>query len=388
MRRVVISISIIMLGLITNSVLSGQSSDTTPRIVYLYDASWISLDYADNFLENVQAQLQAYDIEVRFELGEETDEWINIVFFDDSLRLGGKSSPKHHLRESPILYPNETNPYCCQTNPFAVMQPFTVNEESLPAIERLVVGIGLYQAGLYDESYQYLDTLADELVPYYELLPTGLETFINFYQANNSLLLGNFENGIRLLETTIFELERSRTEETINLAWLYIHTGRTEDGLTLLSEKFDITPEDVQTRMHTDGWIYLYDILRRRAQLYALAFDYDSAIADMDAAIELAEVNEVSDEQLAELYTLRGEIIFLIYEWDRVLENFNTALELAPDFAPAYFQRGVLYYTMTEREHALADFQHYLEIAPDGEDAAEAQRYIDSIQLELESLGG
>jgi len=268
------------------------------------------------------------------------------------------------------------------------MQPFVVTEESLPIIERLVIGIGLYQAGLYGESYQLLDTLADELVPYYELLPTGLETFINFYQGNNALMLGNFEDAIGFLEATIFELDRGSQQEIINLAWLYIHTGKIEEALELISEKFDITSQDIQTRMHTGGWVYLYDLLPRRAQLYALAFDYDSAIADMDAAIALAEANEVSDERLAELYTLRGEIIFLIYEWDRVLENFNTALELAPDYAPAYFQRGVLYYTMTERESALVDFQHYLGITPDGEHAAEAQRYIDSIQLELESLGG
>lgn len=62
---------------------------------------------------------------------------------------------------------------------------------------------------------------------------------------------------------------------------------------------------------HWGNWMNPIELHTRRAQLYALAFDYDSAIADMDAAIELAEANNVSDTQLAELYTLREEIIAL-----------------------------------------------------------------------------
>jgi tetratricopeptide (TPR) repeat protein len=126
----------------------------------------------------------------------------------------------------------------------------------------------------------------------------------------------------------------------------------------------------------------------KRAQLYALAFDYDSAISDINIAIELAEENELDNTILAELYTIRGEIIFLIYEWDRVLDNFNTALELDPNYAPAYFQRGVLYYTMAQREEALNDFKTYLELAPEGNYAEQTEGYIDSIQIELDALRG
>lgn len=131
----------------------------------------------------------------------------------------------------------------------------------------------------------------------------------------------------------------------------------------------------------------IVSLLADRARLYALAFDYDSAIADVDTAIALAEENALSNETLAELYTRRGEFILLLYEWDRALADFNHALALAPDYAPAYFQRGVLYYTMAQRERALADFQAYLERQPDGELTAQARQYIESIQIELEALG-
>jgi hypothetical protein len=359
------------------------------QIVYIHNSSGTTNpDYADSFLTDIQMRLQAYNVEVRFETDENTQQIIILALFNDSIRVDAQSRPNHRLPVTPIIYPNSRLPYCCQTNPFAVMEPFTVNEESLPIIEDLVVGIALYQAGFYSESYQILDPLGDELLPFYELLPLGLRRFINFYQANNLIMLGDYEAAINRLENTIFEDDINGKIEIINLAWLYIAINRTDDGLNLLNDRLNITPELVQNSIYTDNWINIYEILPRRAQLYALTFDYDSAIADMDAAIEIAEANDVSNEQLAELYTLRGEIIFLIYEWDRVLENFNTALELDPDYAPAYFQRGVLYYTMTERENALADFQHYLELDPDGQYAEQAQQYIDSIQLELDALGG
>jgi tetratricopeptide (TPR) repeat protein len=211
----------------------------------------------------------------------------------------------------------------------------------------------------------------------------NLQASIHFLIGNCSLLRDNYEEALDEFSTAL-SLAVSNVQPLLaegarqNLAWLYAQNSDLETALSTYNTVFEANPAPYVRVYH----------LSHRAQLYALAFDYDSAIADMDAAIELAKANEVSDEQLAELYTLRGEIIFLIYEWDSVLENFNTALELDPDYAPAYFQRGVLYYTMTERDLALADFQHYLEIAPDGEHAAAAQRYIDSIQLELESLGG
>lgn len=388
MRRLTLIICLTILGLSTNLVIRGQSHDAAQRIIYIHDTSWDAPTYANNFLVHVQEQLQAYDIVVNFQIDEDTDQFITMVLWDNSLRVDAKSHPNHRLSVSPIIYPNYRHPYCCQTNPFAVMEPFAVNENSLPLLEELVVGIALYQAGFYSESYQILEPLQQELLPYYDLRPIGLARFINFYQANNLIMLGDYDAAINRLENIIFEDDINGRMEIVNLAWLYVITNRTEDALTLLNDYLDITPELVQNSFKTDNWINIYEILPRRAQLYALAFDYDSAIADMDAAIEIAEANNASDTQLAELYTLRGEIIFLIYEWDRVLDNFNTALEFDPDYAPAYFQRGILYYTMAQRESALADFQHYLEIAPDGDDAAEAQRYIDSIQIELESLGG
>jgi tetratricopeptide (TPR) repeat protein len=95
-----------------------------------------------------------------------------------------------------------------------------------------------------------------------------------------------------------------------------------------------------------------------------------------------------TNTDLAALYTLRGQMVILLYEWDRVLENYDTALTLDADYAPAYFYRGVLYYSVLARERALADFETYLEMASDGDNAADAARYVESIRLELDALSG
>jgi len=159
--------------------------------------------------------------------------------------------------------------------------------------------------------------------------------------------------------------------------WVYLQLGRNDDA-------FDLIAEAIEFSYYEPSLVYLLSV---RAQLYALALDYNSAIADIDEAITLAEENELSNETLAELYTIGGEIIFLIYEWDRVEDNFDTAIELNPEYDRAYFQRGVLFYTMARREDALADFQTYLDIQPNGIYAEEAQSYSESIEIELEALG-
>ncbi|MEP7293099.1 MAG: hypothetical protein ABI835_15055, partial [Chloroflexota bacterium] len=123
--------------------------------------------------------------------------------------------------------------------------------------------------------------------------------------------------------------------------------------------------------------------LVKRSQLYTLAFLYDEAIADMDAAIAL-------DSDNALLYVERGQRILLLYEWDRALADFNHALELDSTYADAYYFRGILYASVPEgidaRHLALEDFERYLELAPDGQHAADAAENIADLQAQLDAL--
>lgn len=121
-----------------------------------------------------------------------------------------------------------------------------------------------------------------------------------------------------------------------------------------------------------------------RATIYAQAFNYDAAVSAMNIAVQFAPDDPT-------LYVQRGQMWLLLYEWDSVLADYNTAIALDPTYAEVYFYRGVLYYSVLQaglawREEALADLEHYMRLAPEGDLAGMAQKYIDTLHTELEAL--
>lgn len=113
------------------------------------------------------------------------------------------------------------------------------------------------------------------------------------------------------------------------------------------------------------------------SRLHAATFAHDQAIAAVNLALLL-------DPDNPQLYIERGQRILLLYEWDRALTNFNTAVDLNPNLADAYYYRGLLYASAPEggeaRALALADFQHYLDLMPDGAHADAARHYVTQLE--------
>ncbi len=170
----------------------------------------------------------------------------------------------------------------------------------------------------------------------------------------------------------------------VNLAWTYIQAVQQARAFEVMDEFVAATAPDGE---YSDDSNHI-TALSQRAHLHALTFAFDPAIADASAAIELAELTDQGDERLARLYKQRGDHIFLIYEWNRVLADYDTAVELDATYADAYFARGVLYYTQGPRSLALPDFEQFLALAPQGAKAQAAADYIESIQVELDALEG
>lgn len=225
---------------------------------------------------------------------------------------------------------------------------------------RTITGLLLYSVGACDEALNFL--------------PDGL------YRGNCLLLTGDYTAAVNAYNDPIYPVA---TPRTINQRWtqIQITPAAIQRPLVLCPAILDIQTCTNQQRV---------DRLSRIAQLDALIFDYDLAISQMTTAIETAESHQFAPEALAELYTLRGQLKLLLYEWDNVLADYNHALEIAPDYADAYFYRGLLYYSaLTDqipREVALADFETYLVLAPDGLHAETAQQYITVIQAEMSAL--
>lgn|GEM_PF-2670675 len=262
---------------------------------------------------------------------------------------------------------------------------FTARQESSAAIEaaqNFLVAMSLYsinRCDLAENFFSQAQNHASELLYAWEIDPENLQRdqadTIAFYRGNCALTLGNYDEAQIYFEQALFadngELNFS---PAVNLAWTYLHLGYHDEAFSIMDRM--LNPQD---------YVVMQILaLQSRSQLYALAFRYDEAIADMDAAIALEPDNPL-------LYIERGQRILLLYEWDRALADYNRALELAPHYANGYYYRGVLYASVPEgmeaRRAALDDFEHYLELAPEGVHATDAVRYIEEIEAQLDSLG-
>lgn len=197
-----------------------------------------------------------------------------------------------------------------------------------------------------------------------------------FFAGNCAIAAGDYDTAADALQQAA-DGGGYQTPVAFNLAWVYVQLGRERDAFDLMTRAVEESAPEAQVER-----------LRARAKVYALAFAFDKAIEDVTQAIALAELNRLPPATLARLYKQRGDHIFLIYEWDRVLADYNTAIEFDPTYADAYFARGVLYYTQGPRPLAQADFERFLVLAPRHPRAPEAVTYIESIEQELEALGG
>lgn len=208
-------------------------------------------------------------------------------------------------------------------------------------------------------------------------------SFVNFAIGNCLLFTGDADSAVLYLVKTVDLLADDEKVQPfqimpayVNLAWAYIQLNDLEPARSRLDELVELS--------QNFSSVIQAQVLETRSKLLALMFDYTSAIQDMDVVIGLFK----SDVALARAYKQRGDIIMLIYEWNRALDDYNMAIELDPDYAEAYYRRGILYYTMVERENAIVDFERYIALDRGGQYVESAEKYIISIQTELDALGG
>ncbi len=275
-----------------------------------------------------------------------------------------RTSRDGELSKSPILYPDDIGPLCCNGLKGFMFNTFSINADTMDGIASFIAGLGLYQVGDYEGCEQELSYAYGAVPPSsIDKSVNTIQSYINFYRANCAIMRDDLEMAMELLASS------KPIGSVINLAWVYLQLGEIDKALEL-----------IKNLEAYNNW----DLLARRAQLYNLAFRYDDAIIDLNTALELSPADPT-------LYTLRGQTYLLLYEWDAVLANYNKALELDPTYADAFYFRGILYYSILQTGQemytaALADFQRYLELAPDGAYAGEAARYADDIQTQINAL--
>ncbi len=238
-------------------------------------------------------------------------------------------------------------------------------------ISRALVGLSVYAGG--DCGYAQITLRPPREEEFdHQRAYNNIASRLAFYESVCLIVTHQYTNAIELLETYMPDYV-GEVAPTINLAWAYFHNEQPDQAFALLDQALQSANEGNKLLL-----------LTKRSQLYALAFRYEEAVADMDAAIALDPDNPA-------LYVERGQRIMLTYEWDRALADYNHALEVDPNYADAYYFRGILYASVPEgieaRRLALADFQRYLELVPNAQHATDAERYLSELQAQLDALG-
>ena len=89
---------------------------------------------------------------------------------------------------------------------------------------------------------------------------------------------------------------------------------------------------------------------------------WDLAIDDFTAAIELDQKRQ--HPEIALLFMNRGFAYGNFNQPEESLADYNTAIQIRPDFAEAYCNRALLHYKQDRFDLAEADFQKVLELSP------------------------
>lgn len=128
------------------------------------------------------------------------------------------------------------------------------------------------------------------------------------------------------------------------------------------SEKYDLAIADFESVLALDE-DHVQANMSMAIDLYFRQQDYSAAVKYLDHAVVRGKNN-------AKAYTLRGKVYHRLGTMDKALKDYNTAINVDPDYADAYYARGGYYLANHIKKKACADFQ--MAASLDLEDAKKA----------------
>jgi len=117
---------------------------------------------------------------------------------------------------------------------------------------------------------------------------------------------------------------------------------------------------------------YIYN---HRGLVYFTLSEYNKAINDFTTAIQMAPKD-------TRVYTNRGLTYRMLKKYDESLKDFNKSLELNPLWPDTFYGRSLTYYDLGDIRHALEDCDKAISIKPDFKQAVRFKQFILNQQMQ------
>lgn len=167
------------------------------------------------------------------------------------------------------------------------------------------------------------------------------------FKGNALYNLGEYNDAAESFSHAI-EKEPDEAEHYYDRSWSYCNMDKYEDAIVDMNMALEIEPKTSA---------FYYD----RGRFEYWAERYKDAVVSLTRGIELKPTENK--------YLFRGNSYMALEEFDLALADFNSSIEIEPDFARAYFRRGILYKKMELLENAAKDFKKVIELDPKYDDA-------------------
>lgn len=115
----------------------------------------------------------------------------------------------------------------------------------------------------------------------------------------------------------------------------------------------DCKPKELKDRAIEDSALVFY----KRGLGYYEKKDYDRAIDAYSQAIQLAPNYVVA-------FNDRGNVYLNKKDYERAIQDYNEAIRLRPGYALAFFNRGLAYQNKGDHERAIQDYDQAIELSP------------------------
>ncbi|MCP4536438.1 MAG: tetratricopeptide repeat protein, partial [Chloroflexi bacterium] len=194
-------------------------------------------------------------------------------------------------------------------------------------------------------------------------------------EAKAHFLLGNIYNQVNQLDQamehyqTVLRLDPDSSSVHTNMGVVHYKTGELEAAIQEFDTALQLEPDDAETR-YLLGAAYVQMAMSPSGQVQA------ELIAQGQAEFETALT---LDDQLAPAYIGLGNVYILQEEFELAQSVLEEAVTLSPNSPEAYFALGQVHYSMNDIAAARSAWEHVLALNPDPAWQEQTERMLESL---------